>query len=602
MILVTVGTEQYPFNSLMSWIDLLIRYELIDREEEVVVQYGASRNLPDQVRIFKRLPESEFRNLLEQARVVISHCGEGSVMLLESLGKPYILVPRIQRFGEHVDNHQLDMAIAMEKQGIPIARSPGDLVRFLADPKAAKFASHNEDKLCKFLSESYPNEQYKKNMVVCSSGGHFTYAQSLKPFLEQFQDMCWVTFKTATTEAHIQRDKQRKYWAYSPTNRNLPNLIRNVILAFQVLNQERPDVVLSTGAGVAVPFLILAKFLYGKKTVFIESKTRINKLSLSARILQAIFAIDQLIVRSNEIKTTGSRTEYIDMGSAQLAKQSWGSTPNILKFKNAVFLRTSSHLGDAESPQFQDDFRALCDLAPQKIVLDLSPTVFISSSGLGAIVNSLKLANALNIKLILWSVNPEVMAVLTMSRLNKAFTIEAATSAVRPQNPKISQPELEVDLSGTSLSQRAIDIMVAILALCIMVILIIPIGILIKLDSPGSIFCVQSRYGMMGKHFRMRTFRSRSTKVIATDHLMLKSTKIGYILRKTNLDKLPLFWNVLRGDMSLVGPRASTVDELDCYSTEEWKALQVKPGIISEWQVNYDHSEMCCQSTASVLD
>jgi UDP-N-acetylglucosamine transferase subunit ALG13 len=106
MILVTVGTEQYPFNALMSWVDLLIRDGLIDGNEEVIVQYGSSSKLPDKVKIFKRLPESEFKDLLEQARIVISHCGEGSVMSLESLGKPYVLVPRTQRFGEHVDNHQ----------------------------------------------------------------------------------------------------------------------------------------------------------------------------------------------------------------------------------------------------------------------------------------------------------------------------------------------------------------------------------------------------------------------------------------------------------------------------------------------------------------
>lgn len=284
MILVTVGTEQYPFNSLMTWIDLLIRDELIDRNEEVVVQYGASRVLPDQVKIFKRLPESEFKALLEQARVVISHCGEGSVMLLESLGKPYILVPRIQRFGEHIDNHQLDMAMAMEKQGIPIARSPGDLVRFLSSPKASQLSEHNEDELCKFLSNQYNCKKYKKIMLVCSSGGHFKYAQSLQPLLEQYQDICWVTFKTATTKSQLNTDKQRKYWAHSPTNRNLPNLLRNLILAFRVLNKERPDLVLSTGAGVAVPFLIIAKFLFRKKQFLSNQKLAYISLVCQQRL------------------------------------------------------------------------------------------------------------------------------------------------------------------------------------------------------------------------------------------------------------------------------------------------------------------------------
>jgi anti-anti-sigma factor len=603
MILVTVGTEQYPFNALMSWVDLLIRNGLIDENEEVIVQYGSSSKLPDKVKIFKRLPESEFKDLLEQARLVISHCGEGSVMLLESLGKPYVLVPRTQRFGEHVDNHQLEMAIAMEKQGIPIARSPGDLVRFLAAEKASKvifYNEHNEDELCQNLSNRYNCNKYKKIMIVCSSGGHFKYAQSLKPFLNRFQDTCWITFKTATTESQLTTDKQRKYWAYSPTNRNLPNLIRNLLLAFNILNQERPDLVISTGAGIAVPFLVVAKLLYKKNTVFIESKTRLKKLSLSAEILRSLFVLDQLIVRTQELKTSYSRTEYIGNSAASIANKSDPET-NIIKFKEIAFLRTPIHLVDGEVPQFKKDFQALCELAPQKIVLDLSLTVFLSSAGLGALVNSLKMANAMNIKLALWSVNSEVMSVFLQSKLNESFTIETSTLAVRPQNEGIPKQQLDVYSIVKDSAQRAIDMAVAVIGICITAILLIPIGIIIKLDRSGSVFCVQNRYGRMGKYFRMWTFRTRSTKAVVEDDLIPRITKVGQFLHKTKLDKLPLFWNVLVGDMSLVGPRASTADEVDCYSTEEWKVLRVKPGMISEWSLNHDQAEMSCPSTASLV-
>ena len=603
MILVTVGTEQYPFNALMSWVDLLIRNGLIDENEEVIVQYGSSSKLPDKVKIFKRLPESEFKDLLEQARLVISHCGEGSVMLLESLGKPYVLVPRTQRFGEHVDNHQLEMAIAMEKQGIPIARSPGDLVRFLAAEKASKvifYNEHNEDELCQNLSNRYNFNKYKKIMIVCSSGGHFKYAQSLKPFLNRFQDTCWITFKTATTESQLTTDKQRKYWAYSPTNRNLPNLIRNLLLAFNILNQERPDLVISTGAGIAVPFLVVAKLLYKKNTVFIESKTRLKKLSLSAEILRSLFVLDQLIVRTQELKTSYSRTEYIGNSAASIANKSDPET-NIIKFKEIAFLRTPIHLVDGEVSQFKKDFQALCELAPQKIVLDLSLTVFLSSAGLGALVNSLKMANAMNIKLALWSVNSEVMSVFLQSKLNESFTIETSTLAVRPQNEGIPKQQLDVYSIVKDSAQRAIDMAVAVIGICITAILLIPIGIIIKLDRSGSVFCVQNRYGRMGKYFRMWTFRTRSTKAVVEDDLIPRITKVGQFLHKTKLDKLPLFWNVLVGDMSLVGPRASTADEVDCYSTEEWKVLRVKPGMISEWSLNHDQAEMSCPSTASLV-
>ena len=603
MILVTVGTEQYPFNALMSWVDLLIRDGLIDGNEEVIVQYGSSSKLPDKVKIFKRLPESEFKDLLEQARLVISHCGEGSVMLLESLGKPYVLVPRTQRFGEHVDNHQLEMADALEKQGIPVSRSPGDLVRFLAAEKASKvifYNEHNEDELCQNLSNRYNCNKYKKIMIVCSSGGHFKYAQSLKPFLNRFQDTCWITFKTATTESQLTTDKQRKYWAYSPTNRNLPNLIRNLLLAFNILNQERPDLVISTGAGIAVPFLVVAKLLYKKNTVFIESKTRLKKLSLSAEILRYLFVLDHLIVRTQELKTSYSKTEYIGNSAASIAEKSDHKT-NIIKVKETAFLRTPRYLGSEEVSQFKKDFQALCGLAPKKIVLDLSRTVFISSAGLGALVNSLKMANTMNIKLALWSVNSQVMSVLSQSKLNDSFTIETATLGVRPQNEEIQKLQLDVYSIVKDSTQRSIDIAVAIIGICITAILLIPIGISIKLDSPGPVFCIQNRYGRMGKYFRMWTFRSMSSKAVVEDDFIPRITKVGHLLHKTKLDKLPLFWNVLVGDMSLVGPPASRVDEVDCYSPEEWKVLQVKPGMISEWSVNHDQAEMSCPSTASLV-
>jgi len=63
-------------------------------------------------------------------------------------------------------------------------------------------------------------------------------------------------------------------------------------------------------------------------------------------------------------------------------------------------------------------------------------------------------------------------------------------------------------------------------------------------------------------------------------------TKVGRFLRKTSLDEFPQFWNVLKGDMSLVGTRPPTPDEVDSYQVPQWQRLDVKPGITGEWQVN----------------
>ncbi len=151
MIFVTVGTEQYPFDRLMTWITVLLQNELI--QDEVIVQYGSCTQVPVGVSAYKMLETDEFVDIMHQARLVISHCGEGTVLTLEKFGMPYVLVPRSRKLKEHVDNHQVEMAIALAKSGAPIAWSPGDLVRFLSDPQptSLQIPSTTAKTLCKKL-------------------------------------------------------------------------------------------------------------------------------------------------------------------------------------------------------------------------------------------------------------------------------------------------------------------------------------------------------------------------------------------------------------------------------------------------------------------
>uniref|UniRef100_B8HJT4 Glycosyltransferase 28 domain protein n=1 Tax=Cyanothece sp. (strain PCC 7425 / ATCC 29141) TaxID=395961 RepID=B8HJT4_CYAP4 len=132
MILVTVGTEQYPFNRLMQWIEVLLNHEWL--QDEVVVQYGNCTVLPAGAKVYRFLKEEKFQDLIQRADLVIAHCGEGTVLLLDALEKPYILVPRSQRFKEHVDDHQVELALALSQLQVPIAWCPADIIRFVENP------------------------------------------------------------------------------------------------------------------------------------------------------------------------------------------------------------------------------------------------------------------------------------------------------------------------------------------------------------------------------------------------------------------------------------------------------------------------------------
>ncbi len=165
MILVTVGTEQYPFNRLMHWIEVLQLSELI--QEEVVVQYGTCTILPAGAKVYRFLKEEKFQDLIHQARIVIAHCGEGTLLLLDSLDKPYILVSRSQQFQEHVDDHQVELALALAQINVPIAWTLGDLVRFINAPRKVSLSDMSNasaSALCNSLQRRF--DQTLKQLYV----------------------------------------------------------------------------------------------------------------------------------------------------------------------------------------------------------------------------------------------------------------------------------------------------------------------------------------------------------------------------------------------------------------------------------------------------
>jgi UDP-N-acetylglucosamine transferase subunit ALG13 len=158
MILVTVGTEKFPFNRLMGWVELLIQQGLLG-DEEVVVQYGTCTLLPGGARVYRLLKEHDFQELVQRARLVIAHCGEGTVLLLDGMETPFLLVPRSQRYQEHVDDHQVELAQALASMGVPIGWGPGDLVRFLAQPSRVSIGDLSvaaAEAVCHRLDQLFP--------------------------------------------------------------------------------------------------------------------------------------------------------------------------------------------------------------------------------------------------------------------------------------------------------------------------------------------------------------------------------------------------------------------------------------------------------------
>ncbi len=153
------------------------------------------------------------------------------------------------------------------------------------------------------------------------------------------------------------------------------------------------------------------------------------------------------------------------------------------------------------------------------------------------------------------------------------------------------------------LIKRTLDVVVSGLGLALLCPLFGLIAIAIYLSSPGPIFFRQTRVGLGGRLFKITKFRSMvhdaealredlATRSLYNDLRLFKIkndprvTRLGAFLRRTSLDELPQLWNVLSGDMSLVGPRPPLPAEVDLYEEHHYTRFDVKPGITGPWQVN----------------
>jgi len=180
---------------------------------------------------------------------------------------------------------------------------------------------------------------------------------------------------------------------------------------------------------------------------------------------------------------------------------------------------------------------------------------------------------------------------MTKRRINKKRKLARKTLGVGDDHPAA---EFSKEVLKYSNVKRLFDIFFSIFALVLVSPLLIIIGLLVKLTSKGPVLYVAERVGMGGDIFKMYKFRTmrhsgKSQEALSTRENDSRITLLGHFLRKTNLDELPQFFNVLKGEMSVVGPRPHRVyldkklqDEVDKYMIRRY----IKPGITGWAQVN----------------
>lgn len=179
---------------------------------------------------------------------------------------------------------------------------------------------------------------------------------------------------------------------------------------------------------------------------------------------------------------------------------------------------------------------------------------------------------------------------------------DAPIVSTQPSDPATQAGAGLVAVHAPSPAKRTFDVVVALILLVLVAPIIAVLALMIVIDSRGGPFFIQTRVGHGGREFRFIKLRTmvRDAEARLCDLTALnevqgahfkirhdpRMTRVGGFLRRSSLDELPQLWNVIRGDMSLVGPRPPLPREVATYSPEQVRRLSVKPGMTGLWQVS----------------
>lgn len=138
MIFVAVGTQKFQFDRLLKAIDKLIDDGLLD--EEVYAQIGYSNHVPEHYHFDKMMDKSKYDSMIKKCDLLVTHSGVGTIVLGLKYSKPVIVVPRLKRYGEHIDDHQVQIADAFSDRNLVLkCEDTEDLITSIKEARSHRF-------------------------------------------------------------------------------------------------------------------------------------------------------------------------------------------------------------------------------------------------------------------------------------------------------------------------------------------------------------------------------------------------------------------------------------------------------------------------------
>lgn len=308
-IFVTVGTCQYKFPRLFKLLgDCLAACPV---PYTLHVQYGSSdpyelpQGLAGKSQAF--FSREETQQLFQDADLVISHCGIGSIFNSLEGNRPTVLIPRLEKFQEMSDDHQLQIAQELVKN--PLVHlvnenfQPAAFVSYLETtiPQPRQIVDLINLSLAKRIRTKLLGDQQGSVLTIASAGGHLTQAICVMKAVENFHLVTSAKIKinAGAKSYHLIQDTQFSPWIH----------FKNIFVALNLIRKLKPTAVFSTGGPICLPFAVAAR-LMRIKYIHLDTLSRVEDLSNTARFLLKYKLTSEMLVQWKHMLTRYEGLQY----------------------------------------------------------------------------------------------------------------------------------------------------------------------------------------------------------------------------------------------------------------------------------------------------
>ncbi len=282
MIFVVTGTTEFPFNRLIEMVNRAVETGLIT--EEVVVQSGAFSGDAPSLTLIPYIEKEQFDRYFQEASLIISHTGIGVMLAALEYNKPLFLMPRRAEFGEHVNDHQVDTALALAgKSGVRVFESFEQLENLFCEYKTNVFSKEKVSFPTDLAFSLEVALQGRSCVATASAGGHMVELLQLLNYL----DFPQVEHFISTHELQrISLEKRATTSIVGECNRKTPfRMIKVFFQTAKLAKKLKPKVVISTGA-LPSAFFCYHAHRKGADIIWIDSIANVRELSMSGRFVK----------------------------------------------------------------------------------------------------------------------------------------------------------------------------------------------------------------------------------------------------------------------------------------------------------------------------